>query len=336
AEQKAQEKRAEETAAAAEAKRAEEERERAEAEPKSLREGLGKTRKEGFIARISRIFTSKELEEDVVDQLEEVLFTADIGVKTADRLLDAVRGTLSGRDMGDLDRIWEVLRMDAQVILREAADNDRRTEPAAGQPRVIMILGVNGSGKTTTIGKLAHQLVREGKDVRLVAGDTFRAAAAEQLEQWGRRVGAPVFRGKEGADPGSVVFDGVRQAAEDGADVVLVDTAGRLHTQVNLMEELKKVYRVTDKALPGAPHEVLLVLDATTGQNAIQQAQMFGEACQVTGIVLTKLDGTAKGGIVLGVCDEMRIPIRYVGVGERVEDLRLFQPDEFVEALFAS
>ncbi len=201
---------------------------------------------------------------------------------------------------------------------------------------MILVLGVNGSGKTTTIGKLADQLKHQGKSVHLVAGDTFRAAAAEQLERWGARVGAPVHRGAEGADPGSVVFDGVKAAIDADADVVLIDTAGRLHTQTNLMDELKKVRKVTGKACPGAPHEVLLVVDATTGQNAIQQARTFHDTCAVSGIVLTKLDGTAKGGIVLGVCDELRIPIRYVGVGERVEDLRTFDGREFVDALFAA
>ena len=307
----------------------------AEEEESSLSKGLGKTRSEGFIARISRLFAGKEMAPELVDELEEVLFTADIGVKTADRLFQCIREALTARELSNVDKVWSILRDEAHQILASAGANETATTPEAGTPRVVLVLGVNGSGKTTTIGKLADQLRQEGKSVSLVAGDTFRAAAAEQLEQWGARVGVPVHRGGEGADPGSVVFDGVKAAREAGDDVVLVDTAGRLHTQSNLMDELTKVRKVTSKACPGAPHEVLLVVDATTGQNAIQQARTFNESCAVTGIVLTKLDGTAKGGIVLGVCDELGIPIRYVGVGERVEDLRVFDAQEFVDALFA-
>ncbi len=303
--------------------------------PKSLKEGLGRTRREGFIARLGGLFSpGKKLDKDLLDELEEVLFTADIGVKTADRLLESVRETLGRSDLKDAERVWGVMREEAKAILGAASANGTMAQPAAGMPRVTMVLGVNGTGKTTSIGKLANQAVADGKKVVLIAGDTFRAAAAEQLEHWGRRVGANVMRGKEGADPASVVFDGLKKAVEEQADVVLVDTAGRLHTQVNLMEELRKVRRVMTRAVPDAPHEVLMVLDATTGQNAIQQAKMFKEATDVTGIILTKLDGTAKGGVVIGVCDELAIPIRYIGVGERVSDLRTFQPDEFVEALF--
>ncbi|MCB9514512.1 MAG: signal recognition particle-docking protein FtsY, partial [Candidatus Latescibacteria bacterium] len=251
-----------------------------------------------------------------------------------DRMMEAVREEL-GSGGAEAAAVWTVLRRQARDILDTAARNERATAPGPGEPRVIMVLGVNGAGKTTTIGKLAHQLAGAGTRTALVAGDTFRAAAAEQLEHWGRRVGVGVYRGEEGADPASVVFDGIKQAREDGIEVVLVDTAGRLHTQVNLMEELKKVRRVMGKALEGAPHEVLLVVDATTGQNAIQQAAMFDEACQVSGVVLTKLDGTARGGIVIGVCDQLGIPIRYIGVGERVDDLRAFEASEFVDALFA-
>lgn len=300
----------------------------------SLREGLGKTRREGFVARLGRLFGSKTLDASLVDDIEEALFTADVGVKTVDRMMEAVRAEL-GSGNGSADAVWGIMRRQAREILDTASSNERGTQPRPGEPRVIMVLGVNGAGKTTTIGKLAHQLAESGTKTALVAGDTFRAAAAEQLEHWGRRVGAKVYRGEEGADPASVVFDGVKQARADGMDVVLVDTAGRLHTQVNLMEELKKVRRVMGKALEGCPHEVLLIVDATTGQNAIQQAAMFDEACQVSGVVLTKLDGTARGGIVIGVCDQLGIPIRYIGVGERVDDLRTFDAGEFVDALFA-
>jgi fused signal recognition particle receptor len=307
-----------------------------QAEPPAttLREGLGKTRREGFVARLGRLFGGRTLDASLVDEIEEALFTADVGVKTVDRMMEAVRGQVASGSATP-DAVWGVMRRQAREILDTAARNERATQPRPGEPRVIMVLGVNGAGKTTTIGKLAHQLAAGGTKTALVAGDTFRAAAAEQLEHWGRRVSAVVYRGEEGADPASVVFDGVKRARDEGMEVVLVDTAGRLHTQVNLMEELKKVRRVMSKALDGAPHEVLLIVDATTGQNAIQQAAMFDEACQVSGVVLTKLDGTARGGIVIGVCDQLGIPIRYIGVGERVDDLRAFDAAEFVDALFA-
>ena len=215
------------------------------------------------------------------------------------------------------------------------AGANREFTVGPSRPRVIMVVGVNGSGKTTTVGKLAAKLGQAGHRVLLGAGDTFRAAAGEQLEVWADRVGAPVVRGKDGSDPASVCFEAVKRGVEEKVDVVLLDTAGRLHTKLPLMEELKKVKRVVDKALPGAPHEVLLVLDATNGQNAIAQARQFHEALGVTGIALTKLDGTAKGGVVIGISDELRIPVRYVGVGEKVADLRAFDPDEFVDALFS-
>ena len=305
-----------------------------EAEPKTLRDGLGRTRKEGFIARLGGLFAGKNIDQELIDAIEEVLFTADIGVRTADRLLDSVRESLSKKELKDEAKVWSVLHDAASRILGAATANQKAAAPKPGEPYVTMVLGVNGSGKTTSIGKLAHQLVGQGQKVTLIAGDTFRAAAAEQIEHWARRVNADVFRGKEGADPASVVFDGVRSAVEKQADHVLVDTAGRLHTQVNLMEELKKVRRVMGSAIPGAPHRVLMVLDATTGQNAINQAKLFKEATDVTGIVLTKLDGTAKGGVVLGVCAELGIPIDYIGIGERVADLRAFDPNEFVDELF--
>lgn len=300
-----------------------------------LRDGLIKTRNEGFLARIGKLFRDSEADEGVLDELEEVLLTADIGVRTAQRLFSKVRESLSKAELTDLDKVMSVLRQEVVDILSGAHENQSAAQAEAG-PHVVMVLGVNGSGKTTSIGKLAAQAIGEGKKVHLVAGDTFRAAAAEQLEQWGRRVGAEVTRGAEGADPSSVVFDGLRAGEAAQADLILVDTAGRLHTQTNLMDELKKVRRVMGKAIGGSPHEVLLVVDATTGQNAIQQATTFKEATDVTGIVLTKLDGTAKGGVVIGVCDALNIPIRHIGVGERVNDLRPFDTDEFVDALFAT
>ncbi len=227
--------------------------------------------------------------------------------------------------------VWTRLREESGRILSVDAppvDWDR------ARPFVLLVLGVNGVGKTTTIGKIAAKLVAEGKKVILAAGDTFRAAATEQLEIWGQRAGAPVVKGKPGGDPSSVIFDAIKRAQAEGHDVVIADTAGRLHTKVDLMEELRKVGRVIDKAQEGAPHETWLVLDSTTGQNAIQQAKMFKEAMEVTGIVLTKLDGTAKGGVILGICDELAVPVRFIGIGESVDALREFDPDAFVSALY--
>jgi fused signal recognition particle receptor len=314
-----------------------ERRRRVEAEAgRTLADGLAKTRG-GFMSRLNGLFTGgRPLDDKVLAELEEVLFTADIGVKTATQLLDAARERVKRKELSDPSRLRAVLREDIERIL--ALDGQRASGglalPAA-RPFVVMIVGVNGSGKTTTIGKLAAQVKQGGHSVLLGAGDTFRAAAGEQLEVWAARVGAPVVRGKDGSDPASVCFDAVKRGVEERFDVVLCDTAGRLHTKAPLMEELKKVMRVMAKACPGAPHEVLLVLDATNGQNAIAQARQFHEALGVTGIVLTKLDGTAKGGVVIGICDELKLPVRYVGVGERVPDLRPFSPHEFVEALFA-
>jgi fused signal recognition particle receptor len=304
--------------------------------PATLRAGLDKTRREGFIAKLDRLLKGRSGAGLPLDELEETLLTADIGVRTAERLFACIKEGLNGSDRLDTEQVWALLRKEAHSILDVKKRHQDNAPSSSNGPRVIMLLGVNGSGKTTTIGKLAHLLQDEGKRVSLIAGDTFRAAAAEQLEHWGRRVGSEVFRGKEGADPASVVFDGIRHCTANGSDVILVDTAGRLHTHVNLMEELRKVRRVMGKAVDDAPHEVLLVLDATTGQNAIQQAKQFDEATDLTGIVLTKLDGTAKGGIIIGVCDQLGVPVSYVGVGERVADLRVFDSAEFVDALFSA
>jgi fused signal recognition particle receptor len=334
--------REEETRAALEAEEArrreeDERRRRAEAEAgKTLAAGLEKTRS-GFMARLNALFSGGRLVDDaVLADLEEVLFTADIGVKTATKLLETARDKVKRKELSDPDRLKSALREEIAGILAldGAADGGRAPALGAERPWVVMVVGVNGSGKTTTIGKLAAKLKAQGHSVLLGAGDTFRAAAGEQLEIWAARVGAPVVRGKEGSDPASVCFEAVQRGIAEGADVVVCDTAGRLHTKAPLMEELKKVKRVIGKAAPGAPHEVLLVLDATNGQNAIAQARQFHEALGVTGIALTKLDGTAKGGVVIGICDELRIPVRYVGVGETVADLKPFAPREFVEALF--
>lgn len=301
-----------------------------EAPPKPLKEGLSKTRK-GFMARLNDLIFKRDLDEDLVDELEALLVTSDVGIRTTQRLLGDLRSALSRNEISDASVVKERLRAQVSAIVH------RDVEPIdwGRKPTVVMVIGVNGVGKTTTIGKLAARLTREGKKVVLGAGDTFRAAAVEQLEVWGQRADARVVKGPEGADPSSVVFDAIQQAERDGADVVLCDTAGRLHTKVNLMEELKKLRRVMDKAVSGAPHEVLMVLDATTGQNGINQAEQFKAAVEVSSIALTKLDGTAKGGVVVAICDTLGLPVRYVGIGEAVEDLRDFSPEEFVEALFA-
>jgi fused signal recognition particle receptor len=295
-----------------------------------LRKGLAAARG-GFIAKLTAIFQGrKEIDPDILQQMEEVMLASDVGPKTTQAILDRLRGSLGRNELRDADAVWTELRAEATRILSIGGGAIR----LATKPTVVLLVGVNGVGKTTTIGKLATRYNAAGKKVVLAAGDTFRAAAVQQLEVWGKRVGAEVIRGKEAADPGAVAFDATSRAKTSGADLLLVDTAGRLHTKVPLMDEIKKVRKTIAKALDGAPHETLLVLDATTGQNALQQATLFKEALDLTGIVLTKLDGTAKGGIVLGICDELGVPVRYVGLGERAEDLREFHADEFVEALF--
>lgn len=301
------------------------------ADAETLRAGLAKTRG-GFISRLGKLFAKKTIDASLLDELEEVLLTADIGPKTADRLFRGIKDKLSRDELDDPEAVWtELRRLSTDILAVEAAPVDITTH----RPFVLLIIGVNGAGKTTTIGKLAAMHVARGKKVMLAAGDTFRAAAVEQLEVWGQRAGAPVVRGKAEADPSSVIFDAIRRAADEEYDLLIADTAGRLQTKVDLMEELRKVRRVCDKAMPGCPHETWLVLDATTGQNAISQATLFREAMDITGIVITKLDGTAKGGVILGICDELGVPVRYIGIGEKVEDLRPFDPEAFVDALYA-
>jgi len=296
-----------------------------------LRRGLTKAREsEGFFGRLKALFVGRsEIDPGLVDQIEEVLLTSDVGVKTTEALLEDIRAGIKKKELVKDDQVWDALRRRARELLGGTSGGIKF--PA--RPTVVMFVGVNGAGKTTSIGKLATKLKAEGRTVVLAAGDTFRAAAVQQLVVWGKRVGCEVVSGKDGANPGAVIYDAIQKAAEIGADVVLADTAGRLHTKTNLMDELKKVTRTIDKALPGAPHETLLVLDATNGQNAIQQAAMFKEALPLSGIVLTKLDGTAKGGVVLGICAEHALPVRYIGIGERPDELRDFNADEFVEAL---
>jgi len=293
-----------------------------------LRDRLGRTR-EGLVGRIGELFSGRTVDAPLLDELEALLFEADLGVQTVDSLLAKVRSDARG---GDAAAVKGILR---DAILEKL----RRVEPAAevavtGKLHVVLVLGVNGAGKTTFIGKLAARHIAAGRSVILGAGDTFRAAAIEQLGIWGERVGCEVIAGPSGGDPSAVAFDTVKAAVARGIDVAIIDTAGRLQTKRPLMEELGKMVRVIGKGAPDAPHEVLLVLDATTGQNAISQAQLFAEVAGVTGIVLTKLDGTAKGGVLIGLADALGIPVQFVGVGEAAEDLRAFSADEFVEALF--
>jgi fused signal recognition particle receptor len=351
AEQEARARKASEEAASRTARAEKEEQERAEAERlsrsadearrerkeaeggRTLAAGLERTRSEGFVARLNGILgTGRTVDASVLAELEEALFTADIGVQTAAKLVETARAQLRREELSDASRIKSLIQAEVAHLLDLPVPV---TLQGGGPPHVVMVVGVNGAGKTTTIGKLAARLGRAGKRVVLAAGDTFRAAATEQLDVWAERAGATLVKGAEDSDPAAVVYEAVKQALASGADVVLADTAGRLHTKAPLMEELAKIRRVLGKALPGAPHEVLLVLDATVGQNAIAQAKRFQEAVGVTSIVLTKLDGTAKGGVVIGIADELKLPVSWVGVGEQVEDLRPFSSTEFVKALFA-
>ncbi|MEA2110215.1 MAG: signal recognition particle-docking protein FtsY [Pseudomonadota bacterium] len=295
-----------------------------------LKKGLSKTRQR-FVGTLDGLFYGKkEIDEEFLEQLEEVLLTSDLGVQTSYRLFAEVEERVSHQALEDPKQLRLFLQQEIQKILQAA----EQPWEINHKPYVIMAVGVNGVGKTTTIGKLAAIFTAQGKDVLLGAADTFRAAAIEQLDAWAERARVPIIRQKMGADPAAVCFDTVRSAVSKGADVAIIDTAGRLHTKVNLMDELKKMKRVIEKALPGAPHEILLVLDANNGQNAINQARMFHEALGINGLVMTKLDGTAKGGVIVGVCDELKLPVRYIGIGEQLDDLRPFKAADFVNALF--
>jgi fused signal recognition particle receptor len=300
-----------------------------------LQERLSKTR-ESLVSRVDELFLGKkEINAQLLDELEEILITADLGVNTAIDLLDEIRSRVSRQELKDPQALKLALKERILAFFAGYDDGAALKTPDTG-PFVIMVVGVNGVGKTTTIGKIANKFVRSGSSVLLVAADTFRAAAIEQLKIWGDRVGVEVVAKQQGADPSSVIYDAMDYAASRNFDVIIIDTAGRLHTKVNLMEELKKIKRVIGNKLAGAPHEILLVLDATTGQNSISQARLFNEAISITGMALTKLDGTAKGGIVVNICHDFNIPIRFIGVGEKLDDLRDFDPREFVEALFAT
>jgi len=300
-----------------------------------LKEGLTRSRR-GLTERLAGLFQGKASNEEILEGLEEALITADVGVTATRKLLEALGRQSQVRWGNDPDVFASCLQDEIVRILTDTGPHETRVPRYSARPWVILFVGVNGAGKTTTIGKLAEQHRREGKKVILAAGDTFRAAAIEQLEIWGQRAGAEVIRHQHGQDPSGVAFDAVHAARKRDADIVLIDTAGRLHTKTPLVEELKKIVRVVGREFPGAPHETLLVLDATTGQNALQQARVFKESLGVTGIVLTKLDGTAKGGVVLGIQEELRIPVAYVGVGESVEDLQPFEPAGFARALFSA
>jgi len=298
-----------------------------------LKKGLSKTH-EGFVEQIDRlVLGQRTINQDLLDELEGLLFAADLGTKTSHQLIEGVRQGLKRGELEQPERVKEFIR---QEILRtlQSGEKPLSIDFSQTKPFVIMVVGVNGVGKTTTLGKIAYQYTSRGKKVLIGAADTFRAAAVEQLEIWAKRANSDLIKQSKGSDPSAVAFDTLHAAKARETDLVFIDTAGRLHTKVNLMEELKKLKRIISRESPGAPHEVLLVLDATNGQNAISQAKFFHEAIGVTGIALTKLDGTAKGGIIVGITEEFRIPIRYIGVGEGMDDLREFNASEFVQALF--
>jgi fused signal recognition particle receptor len=298
-----------------------------------LRKGLSKTH-QGLVEKMDRLFLGKKtIDQELLDELEGLLFEADLGVNTSSQLIEGVRQGLKRGELQEPQKVKDFIKQEVLRILK-SGEKPLSIDFSQTKPFVMMVVGVNGGGKTTTIGKIAHQYSSQGKKVMVGAADTFRAAAVEQLEVWAHRVGADLIKQSKGSDPSAVAFDAIHAAKARGMDLVFIDTAGRLHTKVNLMEELKKVKRIVGRECPGAPHEILLVLDATTGQNAISQAELFNEAIGVTGIALTKLDGTAKGGIIIGITEELKIPIRYVGVGEGIDDLKEFNAAEFVQALF--
>jgi fused signal recognition particle receptor len=300
-----------------------------------LKEGLAKTR-DSLVASVTRIVATRTtIDDDVLNEVEEALIAGDVGVDASTAIIEAIRARVKQDRYATAAELQTLLR--DEIRRQFPVHGDSGADPfalPASRPHVVMVVGINGVGKTTTIGKLAHVWVQRGAKVVIAAADTFRAAANEQLEIWAARAGAEIIRQEHGADPAAVAFDALRSAISRKADVVIVDTAGRLHTRVNLMEELKKIGRVLGKQLPGAPHEVLLVIDASTGQNGMQQARQFGAASGVTGLVVTKLDGTAKGGIVLAIARTLNLPVKFIGVGERLDDLQPFDGAAFVDALF--
>ncbi len=303
----------------------------------TLDKGLAKT-KEGLFSKLARAVAGKStVDDDILDNLEEILITSDVGVETTLRIIERIEQRVARDKYLSTSELKNILREEIVALLTEnntGDENDFVVPEGATRPYVIMVVGVNGVGKTTTIGKLAYQFKKNGLNVYLGAADTFRAAAVEQISIWGERVGVPVVKQKMGADPASVAFDTLSSAKANNADVVIIDTAGRLHNKVGLMNELTKIKKVMDKVVPGAPHEVLLVLDGSTGQNAFEQARQFTAATEVTALAITKLDGTAKGGVVIGISDQFKTPVKYIGLGEGIGDLQPFRRREFVDSLF--
>ena len=303
----------------------------------TLDKGLAKT-KESVFKKISRAIVGKStVDDEVLDNLEEVLITSDVGVETTLKIIERIQERAKADKYLNTNELNKLLRDEIIALLAEnkANSHDNAIETTAGKPYVIMVVGVNGAGKTTTIGKLANKFKQQGKKVMIGAADTFRAAAIEQLEVWANRVGVPIIKQRMGSDPASVAYDTLESATKNGADVVIIDTAGRLHNKVNLMNELTKIRKVMQKIDPQAPHDVMLVLDGSTGQNAFEQAKQFTLATEVSSLAITKLDGTAKGGVVIGISDQFKIPVRYIGVGEGIDDLLDFVPAEFVDSLFS-
>jgi len=301
-----------------------------------LDEGLEKTKTSVFSKLTKAVAGKSKVDEEVLDNLEEVLISSDVGVNTTVKIIERIEERVARDKYLGTDELNKILRDEIAALLEENNSGDavEFTTPADKKPYVIMVVGVNGVGKTTTIGKLAHQFKKSGKSVVLGAADTFRAAAVEQLKIWSERVDVPIVQQGMGADPASVAFDTLQSAVNQNADVVLIDTAGRLHNKINLMNELTKIKRVMTKVIPDAPHEVMLVLDGSTGQNALEQARQFTKATEVTSLALTKIDGTAKGGVVIGISDEFKIPVKYIGVGEGIDHLQVFNKHEFVDSLF--
>ena len=298
-----------------------------------LKSGLAKTRNSLAGGLDNVVHGLAKVEPEHLDELEEALIIADVGIPTANYILEALKKEVAEGRVRNKEDVLENLK---QLMVKILSENQGNAQMSAEKPHIVLVIGVNGSGKTTTIGKLTHKWKNEGKNVLLGAGDTFRAAAIEQMLIWAERVGVPCIHQKSGADPSAVAFDAVQAAIARKMDVALIDTAGRLQTNTNLMEELKKVKRVIGKVLPGAPHETLLVLDATIGQNSVSQAKLFHEAMEIDGLVMTKLDGTSKGGVLLNITRELNLPVRYIGIGEKADDLQEFDPKTFVDALFGS
>ena len=303
-------------------------------EKESLDKGLEKS-SQGFFDKISRAVVGKsKVDDEVLDELEEVLIASDVGVNTTVKIIERIEARVERDKYVNTSELDKILREEISALLLENPHSQTKNIDETKKPYVIMVVGVNGVGKTTTIGKLANQFKSQGLNVVLGAADTFRAAAVDQLVIWSERVGVPIVKQNMGSDPASVAFDTVKSAVAQNADVVIIDTAGRLHNKINLMNELSKIKRVMQKVLPEAPHEVLLVLDGSTGQNAFEQAKQFTAATEVTALAVTKLDGTAKGGVVIGISDQFQIPVKYIGVGEKMEDLQLFNGEEFVDSFF--